>query len=426
MCRKNLITLLLLLLAVSAIETVTNSYSYSSTKDYTRSELASLINNRLRELGFFVPEKIDEYLNVLPGYPTASFKIVNELYLNETGSKIPVRIFSQIIVHGKVIVDYTTHPLKRESIEQFITNAIGIKYEEAVELFYNYVQGLKYGIPSGYYDSYRIIGIKELNIPSPMELKHRIKPKLLAIFIGLSDGDWIKGPLYIYYFAFETTGTTFEGSYTRVIIVLSIIIDINHVLYVDTPTNCGVVYSSSIATYSPVTTGFPVATLYGVIGVLLALAMVFIEYDEEYKYYITIFFLFIIQIFSFLALCAVMGVSIDKVFTIILSLGPWFTILTLLWIPPYVFSTYKFFLTSESQSTPSYFSSIFEGIVLSIISVILVLMIVLIRPFTEYLIVTSGPSAVYIIIVILTAIDVYLGYSIGKLWATFGKYTSSY
>ncbi|MEM1922098.1 MAG: hypothetical protein QW615_05270, partial [Desulfurococcaceae archaeon] len=79
-----------------------------------------------------------------------------------------------------------------------------------------------------------------------------------------------------------------------------------------------------------------------------------------------------------------------------------------------------------SQSTPSYFSSIFEGIVLSIISVILVLMIVLIRPFTEYLIVTSGPSAVYIIIVILTAIDVYLGYSIGKLWATFGKYTSSY
>ncbi|MEM4817008.1 MAG: hypothetical protein QXU77_05630, partial [Desulfurococcaceae archaeon] len=157
MCRKNLITLLLLLLAVSAIETVTNSYSYSSTKDYTRSELASLINNRLRELGFFVPEKIDEYLNVLPGYPTASFKIVNELYLNETGSKIPVRIFSQIIVHGKVIVDYTTHPLKRESIEQFITNAIGIKYEEAVELFYNYVQGLKYGIPSGYYDSYRII-----------------------------------------------------------------------------------------------------------------------------------------------------------------------------------------------------------------------------------------------------------------------------
>lgn len=423
---KSTILFVLFAIILFSINTHSTSSTPVSVKEYTRRVFSEFLMNRLRELDFFIPEKIEEYLNILPSYPTASFKVVNELYLNETGSKVPAKIFSTVSVHSRVIVDYALLTTKHVDISQALLEAVGDRYTEAVNLFYNYVEGLRYGIPSGYSDPYRIVGIRQLDLPPYIELKYRIKPKLLAVFIGLSDGDLVKGPIYIYYFAFETTGTSFEGSYSKMVIVVSVVIDHNNVLYADAPSACGIVYYYSMATYSPVGSGYPVATVYGAIGLFLAILIMFIEYDEEYKYYLTLFSLFIIQLFSFLAICAIAGISIERVFAIVLSLGPWFAVLVLLWIPAYVFSTYKFFLISESRSSPSYYSAIFEGLTLAIVSIVLVLIIIFIRPFTEYLITTSGPGAVYFIVVALAGIDAYVGYLMGKLWATFGKYAEGY
>lgn len=395
-------------------------------QEFTRDTLAKVLVERLKTFKLLAPKQEFDQISSLPGYPTASFTIVSKRYLNESTSPVPVYIFKSITMYGKVIASYDRIASNKISLAEVLGSAVISKYKEALDAFYHYVPMLAYGIPSGFYDPQRLVGFKELYIPKQFELRYKLKPRLLLVMIGLSDGEWVKNPVYIYYFGFETTGITYEDVFTRVTIVLAIVLDENNVLYVDRVTNVGIVFYYTIATSTPLTSSLPLTIIYGFLGILFALATIFIEFDEEYKFYVTVFIVFVIQLFSFIALNAIAGISLDELYGVILSIGPWFIILILLWIAPYLFISYKFYITIEEKETlPSHFSAVIEGLLLAIATMIIALSIVFIRPITWYIVAISGGGGVYILVVLLALLDVYIGLTIGKLWATFGRYSEA-
>ena len=133
---------------------------------------------------------------------------------------------------------------------------------------------------------------------------------------------------------------------------------------------------------------------------------------------------FVVQIFAFIALNAIAGISLNQLYGVVLSVGPWFIVLILLWIAPYLFTSYKFHITSEAkENIPSHFSAMLEGLLLAIATMGVALSIIFVRPLTEYVVAVSGPGGVYILVVIFSLIDLYIGVSLGRLWAIFGKYS---
>ncbi|GEM_PF-3246750 len=399
----------------------------SVVQEFTREDLSKALIDRLKEFKLLTPEQPIDYISPIPGYPTACFNVIEQKYLNESTNPIPVYVFKSITVYGKSIAGYDQLSSDKLSLAEVLGLATVNKYREALEAFYHYVPILAYGIPSGYYDPQRLVGIKELYIPKQFEIKYKLKPKLLLVMVGFSDGDWVKDPVYIYYFGFETTGTTYDGVYTRVTIVMAIVIDEYHVLYKNMIYNAGIVFYYTIGTSAPLISSLPVTMIYGFIGVLFALVITFIEFDEEYKYYVAIFVIFIVQIFSFIALNAIAGISLNQLYGVVLSIGPWFIVLILLWIAPYLFASYKYYISIEGKEVvPSHFSAVFEGLLLAVATVIIALSIVFIRSVTEYIVAVSGPSGIYILVVIFSLLDMYVGITIGKLWATFGRYSEAF
>ena len=413
------------MIIILLVNTMINVTGETSVKTIDCSTLSQLLINRLKDYKLIAPSQASDQISSLPGYPRANFKIIDYRIKNET----PIYVFSAITIYGKTLFSYDNLRSKDKILlDDAVFHAFTDKYQEALEAFYHYAPSLAYGIPSGYYDVLRPVGIKELYIPGPSEIRFRLKPKLLLVLIGFSDGEWVKRPLYIYYFGFEAAGITFDGVYTRVTIVLSIVLDETQVLYTNILYNAGLVFYYSAHAVAPLSSSYPVTAIYGFIGILVALVITFIEYDEEYKYYVTLFILFVIQIFLYIALNVAAGISLDALYGAVIALGPWFVVLFVLWIAPYLFASYQYFSTAEESLSPSssHYSAILEGMGLSIVVIMLALLVVFVRPVVEFLVMTSGPGGVYVLVVLLSVLDLFIGKNIGKLWAVFSRYHEAF
>ncbi len=396
---------------------------YPSTGDLTNNKLASILVDQMKEYKLLAPKtKYYEEISVLPGYPQAVFKIVENRVVNNTR----VYVFSSIKIHGKTIVSYSSLKGQGESYDDVLIDAFDTKYKEAIEAFYHYVPSMVYGVPSGYYDTIRPVGIKELYIPTGPEVRSAVKPKLLLVLIGYSNGEEFRKPIYIYYFGFEANGVTFEGTYTRLSIVLSVVIDDMNTLYGDSSIQAGLVFYYSAHVVAPISASFPVTTVYGFLGILAALIISYIEFDEDYKFYVTLFILFVVQLFLYIVLNYVAGITLDVLYAAIGTLGPWFTVLFLLWIAPYLFASYDYYSSREEHILGSQASAILEGIIMAIIVISISVVMVFTKNIVDYLVAVSGPGGVYVLIVALILVDLYVGYATGKLWAVFTRYRAMY
>jgi len=394
--------------------------SMTKTTEFTKKNLAILLFERLKQFKLETPSNTYEEISVLPGFPEAVYHVIGNYERNGT----PIYVFSSISSYGKVLVSFKqlSRETKEYDLESVLTDALSVEYKESLELFYTLIPSMATGIPNGFYDVAKPVGFKELDIPQYPEIKFKLKPKLLAVFIGFSDGETVRGPIYIYYYGFETTGITYDGTYTRVTIVASIVVDNANTLYSELRALTGIVFYYSTHSVAPISGSFPITTVYGFLGILAALVVSFIEYDEDYKFYLTIFIIFALQIFLYIALNALAGITPDILYGSVIALGPWFVALFLLWIAPYVFATFQYYSRKEEPLHTSQGLAIFEGIGMALSILFIAFSIVFTRKIVDYIVTVSGPGGIYGFITIIIIVDMYIGFALGRLWAVFSRY----
>jgi len=413
------------ILTYSSITTHSHVYTYSF-ESFDRGRIASILYEQLKKNNFVIPDKMPEEISILPGYPTASFTALNQpvIYINETTDRIPVYIFRDITVYGKSVVSYNPATGKKYVLNDVVIKAMGEKYRDALEYFYFYIKKFEYGIPPGTYDPSSIVGIKKLDLPDPPVLKARLKPKLLLVMIGCTDGSWVTNPIYIYYFGFEVPGETFEGVFTRVTIVLSIVIDEYRSLYVgDVIAHVGLTYYYAIGSTAPLPLAVPITIVHGFIGLLIAFLINYVEFEDEYKYYIILFLVFIAETFGFAFINVIAKITTEQLIGVILSIGPWFILIHIIWVVPYIITTYRYYSNPEiKHEVTSPYEAVFEGVLLAFCIGMISLLIVFIAPAVQFMVARIGVSGVYFVLVFIALIILYVGTRIGKLWAFMRRY----
>jgi len=420
--------LLLVVLASTMLAQTVNAIdsAQSTTTGVLDSEsLAQVLVERLSKLGLIAPSSISGGVSVLPGYPVASFSVVARRAVNVTENPIPVYVVKSVSVWGRELVSYDTLKSSVKLLDDALSFASTSKYSEALNVLRYFLPQLSYGIPAGFYDPQLPVGLKQLDIPTVGDPLRSLNPKLLLIVIGFSDGSYVKAPVYIYYFGFETSGRTFDGVYTRVSIVVSVVIDEEGYIYGGSRYGHGVVFYYTAATAAPIARALPLTILYGFIGLVVAMIANVVEFDEEYKYYITVFAVFVIQLFSFIAIHAIAGINLNQVHAAMLASGPVLVLMYLVWVVPYLFISYRYRRFSEElESSPSELAMAFEGLLLAVATIFVALSVVFLKPILEYLVAVGGPGGVFILVVLYALVDSYIGLTLGKLWAVLSKFSS--
>ncbi len=403
-----LIILFFMALCIASIVTV------SSTNIIGPQQLGKLLSQELQRRNIIEVPIVFDGLKTLPGIPDAEITYITKTQINDT----LVVLYSDISVYKVKLVGYNRQSPIQYGITDAYSNAFKTRYKEALEIFYNYIPGLAEGVPRGTYVPGKPSGIKSLNIPSYPEDKMYIKPKLLAVFVGPSNGEYVSDPVYIYYFMFETNGVLYPDIYTRVIIIVSVVIDTSNKVYGGSVADVAgyYVYGESFT----ISSATPIMAIYGFLGVVSTGALLFASIDEEYKYYLFIFLLFALQIFSFLFLLVASKTPIQLVYDLIIALNQWFIALFLLWTIPYIFLSYTYNAEKELEE-PSPTKAVLEGIVLSISLIIVMIMMFDPSAIVRLMIAVMGPESVYLFIVFLTGLTMAMGLIIGGMWAKLAK-----
>jgi len=405
------------------VHSIVYTYSFES---FDRGKIASILYDQLKKNSFATPDKMPEEISTLPGYPTASFTALNQpvVYINETTDRIPVYIFKDITVYGKSILSYNPTMSKKYVLNDVVIKAMSEKYNDALNYFYYYVKKFEYGIPMGTYDPSSIVGIKKLELPDQSVLKARLKPKLLFVMVGCTDGSWVTNPVYIYYFGFEVPGETFDGVLTRITIVLSIVIDEYRSLYGgDAYAYVGLTYYYAIGSSAPLSLAVPITIVHGFIGLVIAFLINYMEFDDEYKYYLVLFLVFIAETFGFAFLNIVAKITTEQLIGVILSIGPWLTVIHTVWVVPYILTTYRYYSNTEiKHEVVSPFEAVFEGVLLAFCIGMISLLIVFSGSVVQFMVARIGVNGVYFVLVFISLIILYVGTRIGKLWAFMRRY----
>jgi hypothetical protein len=354
-------------------------------------------------------------VRVLPGIPDAVVRIIETRMQNDT----VIGVFGNVSLYGKIILGFNSRSKNMFRIENILTRVFHDDYRNALSIFYGYIPSLRNGLPPGSYSPDQPSGIKSLNIPLYPEDKSMIKPKLLLVLVGPSNGLYVSDPVVTYYFGFEVTGTLYPGTYTRVAVVVSVVIDHGGRLYGRDMVGVVAYYAYG----SSVSMGLagPLMAIYGFIGLLASGIPLYATIDEDYKYYLYIFILFSIQVFSFFAIIMALKIPVKLISDIVVSLGPWYVIINLLWLIPYFLLAYIYHSGKEDVEAPSPGRAAAEGVLLAFILIFLFILSIDPGGIVRYLMGVGGPEATYLFIVILSGIIVLAGLLLGGMWAKLGR-----
>ena len=410
MCKTVSLILVILLLYVF-INNVDNCNA-QYFEDMGRGKLSQLLVERLRDKGLDYPVNSPEEIAVLPGYPNS----VLEVYRLPGYSDPPIYALRSIKVYGKTIASYRQQT-SRMSLGEAISRAIGDYRNYALDLFYTQIQLLSVGTPPGFYDTIKPSGLKTLHIPEPGLVRGVIKPEILLIVVGLTDGMNIDKPLYIYYIGFETTGYTFDNIPVKVTVVASVVIDEQKAIYEDLMGIMGLCFYYYVGAETPVTIAWPATTVYGFIGILASLFVFFITIDETGKYYMVTFLLFILQIILYILVNVLAGIEPGRVHLSALNTGSWLIVIFVLWIPAYIIATYKYYTASEVEPTTSVVAALVEGVSLAVFVTLLATMSIFYERVVGGAIALGGLGGFIMLITFLSFVDLAVGYLLGKLWA---------
>ncbi len=353
-------------------------------------------------------------VSVLPGFPDAVVSVLTEYSVNNTR----LIVYTNIKTHGLRIASFNPKSEKMYELNNMIRLVFRKYYDQALDAFYHYIPSLSVGLPSGNYDPTRPAGVKSLNIPQYPEDIALIKPQLLLVLMGPSDGSFVSDPVIVYYFGFETTGVLYPDVYTRLVVVVAIVVDLSGRVY-------GGVYPGLVGYYAfgesfSVGTSAPLMAVYGFIGIVATGILLFATIDEEYKYYLYIFILYSLQIFSFLLILVVSKTPIQLVFDLVAALGQWFVFVFLLWTIPYILLAYMYHSEKELEA-PSPGRAVLEGLLFAVLLITVFLVSVNPVGIVRYLVATFGPESAYLFIVFLSTITLFLGLLTGGLWAKLSK-----
>lgn len=381
--------------------------------------LASILISRLKDKGLDAPRETPEGVITLPSYPDAVF----EAYQLPDPADPPVFVFRRITIRGRTLVNYVGGASERTRLllQTVVADALRKRSEQALELFYNQIPSASMGVPAGVYSSVKPVGLKSLDIPDPLVIRGKLKPTLLLIIVGPSDGSFVDKPVYIYYYGFETTGWTFDNRAVRVTVVVSVIIDEDKVIYEDSPATLGITFFYYVGAYVPEVAAWPATTVFGYLGVVVSLFVFFVNIDEELKYYLGLSTIFILQIILYFLINVVAGIEPNRIYYSAIILGPWFIALFLLWLPAYLLSTYKYYSNTEVEVSSSLVKAIVEGISLALIILSLIIVAIFFDRLVEAIIAYGGLGGFVLLILFLTSADLALGYLFGKFWATMSR-----
>lgn len=421
---NKIIVLLLLKLSILSLIYFLLSYqtiveSQAVFRPIDNKALALILIDRLKEKGLESPREAPEGITSLPSYPDA----VYEAHQLPGFADPPVYVFRKITVRGKTLVSYrgASSDGSRTLLQAVVSEALMKRSEAALELFYNQVPSLSVGIPAGLHSDVKPVGLKSLDIPDPLVIRARLKPTLLLVIVGPTDGSFVDKPIYIYYYGFETTGWTFDNRAVKVTVVVSVVIDENKVIYEDAPATFGIAFFYYIGAYMPEIAAWPATTVFGYLGVVVSLFVFFVNIDEELKYYLGLSTIFILQIVLYFLINLVAGIEPNRIYYSAIILGPWFIALFVLWLPAYLLSTYKFYSNAEVDVGSSLFKAIFEGVSLSLIILSLIIMGIFFNRLIEAIIAYAGLGGFVLLILFLSFADLSLGYLFGKFWATMSR-----
>ncbi len=353
-------------------------------------------------------------VSVLPGFPDARVFVLTEYNVNNTR----LIVYTRMKEHGLNIISFNPKSEKIYELNNMIRLVFKKYYDQALNAFYHYIPSLSVGLPSGNYDPTRLAGVKSLSIPQYPEDIALIKPQLLLVLLGPSDGSFVSDPVIVYYFGFETTGVLYPDIYTRLIVIVTIVVDLSGRIY-------GGVYPGLAGYYAfgesfSVGTSAPLMAIYGFIGIVATGILLFSTIDEEYKYYLYIFILYSLQIFSFLLILVVSKTPIQLVFDLVAALGQWFVFVFLLWTIPYILLAYMYHSEKELEA-PSPGRAVLEGLLFAVLLIVIFLVSVNPVGIVRYLVAIFGPESAYLFIVFLSTITLFLGLLTGGLWAKLSK-----
>ncbi len=355
-------------------------------------------------------------VRVLPAFPSAEIEVVKQSIVNDT----KVYFYSDIKCRDIKIISYNPSSQNIINDNDLLDKAMTEYYNTALDTLYYNLPTLAEGIPPGSYDDVKPSGIKSLNIPQYPEVR-MIKPKLLLVLIGPSNGMETSDPLLIYYFVVEVTGKVYPDQLARVLLVLSVVVDIGGKVYGGNEAGLSAyyVYGGTVSAGSYVL----YMSFYGFLGIIIAVVMLYAEVDEEYKYYLYIMLIFIAQIFGFLIIMALSSTPISLLFDIILALKHWFILLFLLWTIPYMLVAYSFNASKELEEVSPGRVAI-EGILFALALIFVFLLSIDPAGVIRYLVAIIGVEAIYVYIVALSAVTLFIGLTFGGLWAKLGKIKS--
>jgi len=404
--RITYMSIILFFVVVNSLSVV----SPTSTNIIGPRELGKLLSQELQRRNIIEAPIVLDGLKTLPGIPDAEITYITMTKINETLTVL----YSDLSVYKVKLVEYNPNSPNQYSVKDVYRNAFKTRYDEAIELFYNYIPWLADGVPRGTYVPGKPSGIKSLNIPAYPEVKMYIKPKLLAVFVGPSNSESVSDPVYVYYFTFETNGVLYPDIYTRVLVIVSVVIDTSGRVYGGSRADIAGYYAYGES--FTISSAIPIMAVYGFLGILATGILLFVSIDEEYKYYLFIFLLFALQIFSFLLLLMASKTPIQLVYDLIIALNQWFIALFLLWTIPYIFLSYTYNAAKELEE-PSPAKAVLEGTVLSISLIIVMIMMFNPSAIVRLMIAVMGPESAYLFIVFLTGLTMVMGLIIGGMWA---------
>lgn len=408
-----IIFLTLFLLVFHILINSSNNCNAQYFEDVDRSKLSDLLIARLEEKGLEHPFDSPEEIVVLPGYPNS----VLEVYRLSGYSDPPIYALRSIKVFGKVIAIYKQQT-SRMSLGEAILKANGDYRNYALDLFYTQIQLLSVGVPLGFYDPVKPCGLKSLHIPEPGLVRGVIKPEILLVIVGLTDGMSIDKPLYIYYIGFETTGYTFDNVPVKVTVVVSVIIDEQRALYEDLMGVIGLCFYYYVGAETPVSVAWPATTVYGFIGVLASLFVFFIAIDETGKYYMVLSLLFVLQIVLYILVNVLAGIEPGRIHLSALNIGSWLVAIFVLWIPAYILVTYRYYTAPDIEPSPSVMAALAEGVGLAGFITLFATVSIFYERVVGGAIALGGLGGFIMFVMLLSFADLVVGYLLGKLWAT--------
>ncbi len=394
----------------------TGSIVYSALLTIDSHTLSDIFTKEISRKGLSSTPASFTGVRVLPGFPTARIDVIKQDFVNNTR----VYFYSEIKDFNIQLAAYNPRSTNIINDNTLLESIMGKYYKTALDLLYYALPTLAEGIPIGSYDELKPNYIKSLNIPPYPEIRI-LKPKLLLVLVGPSNGAETSDPIIIYYFTLEVTGKDYHDNVIRVLMVLSVVLDTSGMIYGENTVGLSAyyVYGASVATG----TYIPYLAVYAFMGLVVSGVVVYIEIDEDYKYYILLLVLFIAQLFGFLLTLILSGTPIASILDIIISLNQWFVILFLFWSLPYLLLAYTFNSSKELEDVSPGKVAV-EGIIFALSLILLIMLSINPAGTVTYLIATMGVEALYLYILLLIGLSMFIGLTLGGLWARLIKIRS--